>query len=294
MKTSKEMADSVFQIRDALIDKRKKRIILARKAVTAAAAACVMGGIFLGVRHIAPERNKRPDISLAEDTSVSEITTTSPASHTDTAAVKTTSGKDERTTESKTYTSIRENTSVTSAVTTEIAEENDGADTEVSAERTDDTNDVRTRPAATSQTRITVTEVTKTTAVVTFAPTSETGSHNDTSEQSVTGASHDHPSTNETQVNVTPASVSWEDLPVEKQYSEAFIEDRKYISAEKEVPEDMLGDYIDEIEMTGYDNETEHNCKAKAYRLKDCPESEAIAIRFEDSDKYYFYVIEKE
>ncbi len=292
MKTSKEMADSVFQIRDALIDKRKKRIIMARKAVTAAAAACVMGGIFLGVRHIAPERNKRPDISLAEDTSVSEITTTSPASHT--AAAKTTSGKAERTTESKTYTSVRENTSVTSAVTTEIAEENDGADTEVSAERTDDTNDARTRPAATSQTRITVTEVTKTKAVVTFAPTSETGSHNDTSEQSVTGASHDHPSTNETQVNVTPASVSWEDLPVEKQYTEAVIEDKKYISAEKEVPEDMLGDYIDEIEMTGYDNETEHNCKAKAYRLKDYPESEAIAIRFEDSDKYYFYVIEKE
>ena len=292
MKTSKEMADSVFQIRDALIDKRKKRIILARKAVTAAAAACVMGGIFLGVRHIAPERNKRPDISLAEDTSVSEITTTSPASHTVTAAAKTTSGKAERTTESKTYTSIRENTSVTSAVTTEIAEENNGADTEVSAERTDDTNDARTRPAATSQTRITVTEVTKTTAVVTFAPTSETGSHNDTSEQSVTGASHDHPSTNETHENVMPASVSWEDLPVEKQYTEAVIEDRKYISAEKEVPEDMLGDYIDEIEMTGYDNE--HNCKAKAYRLKDCPESEAIAIRFEDSDKYYFYVIEKE
>ncbi|HOC33663.1 MAG TPA: hypothetical protein PLH98_10160 [Ruminococcus flavefaciens] len=292
MKTSKEMADSVFQIRDALIDKRKKRIILARKAVTAAAAACVMGGIFLGVRHIAPERNKRPDISLAEDTSVSEITTTSPASHT--AAAKTTSGKAERTTESKTYTSIRENTSVTSAVTTEIAEENDGADTEVSAERTDDSNDARTRPAATSQTRITITEVTKTTAVVTLAPTSETGSHNDTSEQSVTGASHDHPSINETQVNVTPASVSWEDLPVEKQYTEAFIEDRKYISAEKEVPEDMLGDYIDEIEMAGYDQETEHNCKAKAYRLKEYPNSEAIAIRFEGSDKYYFYVIEKE
>ncbi|OPZ21504.1 MAG: hypothetical protein BWZ04_00931 [Firmicutes bacterium ADurb.BinA205] len=292
MKTSKEMADSVFQIRDALIDKRKKRIILARKAVTIAAAACVMGVIFLGVRHIAPERNKRPDISLAEDTSVSEITTTSPASHT--AAAKTTSGKAERTTESKTYTSIRENTSVTSAVTTEIAEENDGAYTEVSAERTDDTTNARTRPAATSQTRITVTEVTKTTAVVTLVPTSETSSHNATSEQSVTGASHDHPSTNETQVNVTPASVRWEDLPVEKQYTEAFIEDRKYISAEKEVSENMLGDYIDEIEMTGYDNETEHNCKAKAYRLKDCPESEAIAIRFEDSDKYYFYVIEKE
>ncbi|MBP3266774.1 MAG: hypothetical protein J6M07_00400 [Ruminococcus sp.] len=293
MKTSKEMADSVFQIRDALIDKRKKRIILARKAVTIAAAACVMVGGFLGVRHIAPERNKRPDISLAEDTSISEITTTSPASHTVTA-VKTTSGKAERTTECKTYTSIRENTTLTSAVTTETAEEKDEADTEVSAERTDDTNDAGTRPTATSQTRNTVTEDTKTTAVVTLAPTSETGSHNDTSEQSVTGASHDHPSTNETQVNVTPASVSWEDLPVEKQYTEAVIEDRKYISAEKEVPEDMLGDYIDEIEMTGYDQETEHNCKAKAYRLKDCPESEAIAIRFEDSDKYYFYVIEKE
>lgn len=293
MKTSKEMADSVFQIRDALIDKRKKRIILARKAVTIAAAACVTVGGFLGVRHIAPERNKRPDISLAEDTSVSEITTTSPASHTVTA-VKTTSGKAERTTESKTYTSIRENTTVTSAVTTETAEEKDEADTEVSAERTDDTNDAGTRPTATSHTRNAVTEASKTTAVVTLAPTSETGSHNDTSEQSVTGASHDHPSTNETQVNVMPASVSWEDLPVEKQYTEAVIEDRKYTSAEKEVPEDMLGDYIDEIEMTGYDQETEHNCKAKAYRLKDCPESEAIAIRFEDSDKYYFYVIEKE
>ncbi|MBP7185512.1 MAG: hypothetical protein KBA55_01850 [Ruminococcus sp.] len=294
MKTSKEMADSVFQIRDALIDKRKKRIILARKAVTIAAAACVTVGGFLGVRHIAPERNKRPDISLAEDTSVSEITTTSHKSNTVTTVTKTVSEKSERTTESKTYTSIRENATVTSAVTTETAEENDGADTEVSAERTDDTNDVRTRPAATSQTRNAVTEATKTTAVVTLATTSETGSHNDTSEQSVTGASHDHPSTNETQVNVMPASVSWEDLPVEKQYTEAVIEDRKYTSAEKEVPEDMLGDYIDEIEMTGYDNETEHNCKAKAYRLKDCPESEAIAIRFEDSDKYYFYVIEKE
>ena len=53
----------------------------------------------------------------------------------------------------------------------------------------------------------------------------------------------------------------------------------------------MLDDCYAEAEMEGFDGTTEHRCKAKVFRINEYSDSEAIAIKFDSSEKYFFYVL---
>jgi hypothetical protein len=91
------------------------------------------------------------------------------------------------------------------------------------------------------------------------------------------------------------ASVKWEMLSIEKQYPIAQTDGEiTYIYSGKTVPADMLEEYVCDANMEGTDGEIEHYCKAKAYKIKEYSESTALAILFDDSDVYYFYVFSAE
>ena len=80
-------------------------------------------------------------------------------------------------------------------------------------------------------------------------------------------------------------------LSAEKIYKEALFNNSIYTSSEKEVFSDMLDDFLDYAEMTGFNGEKKVQCTAKVYRIKEYSESIAVAVKFENSEKYYFYSI---
>ena len=279
MKTSKEMADSVFKIRDAYEEKQRKKRIIRRKAIYAVSTACMFGAIFVGIKYSSSMKHSIPEVAV-EDTS--EDTESTEDIHqttnvTESGSTSSIYSNTESTNESNnnTVTEVSSNkpteaaeTDIDKASTTE-ADINEG-DPDEPAQRQTEPISVQTEPI------ITETKISEITEPVSSG---ETVVQNATS-----------PSGGDSQIT-DPQSIDWETLPIEKKYLKAVLYSNIiYLSADKEVPLDILGDYLSEAQMKGYDGEVEHSCIAKAYRIKDYSDSEVIAIKFDDIDKYYFYM----
>ena len=292
MKTSKEMADSVFQIRDALNEKKKKRKIIAKKAVYIVSAACMFGGIFLGIRYSSSARKRTPDISVIDATeNINETEYTSQTSVKEgqivTDSTQSTSINKTGTTESKIYTSSAENTISTTETNTEKNTDNPDESNITDSDNTEHPHEIRTEPATHESiaTTVSVSKEPETTVLFSNNAPSTPGAVN----TEYDGMNTAPTSGEETNVNSIPVSAKHDDRPVEMKYTEAVLHDKKYKFTGKELDGDVIEDYIDEAEMKGYEGEAELKCKAKAYKLKDFDENTAIAIKFEDSEKYYVF-----
>lgn len=278
MKTSKEMADSVFKIRDAYEEKQRKKRIIRRNAIYAVSTACMFGAIFIGIKYSYSMKHSIPEIVVIDSSEDTETTEDTHQTNKVTVSASTSSIHldTESTKESK-------NNTVTEASTnnmTEVAETDIDIPTTTESDINESDPD---EPIHTDSDPVSV----HTEPVITEPKVSETTAQTSSGEtvvQNATTPSGDDPPIND------PQTTEWESLPIEKKYLEAALDNNIiYLSAEKEVPLDMIGDYLSEAQMKGYDGESEHLCQAKAYRIKDYSVNEAIAIKFDDSDKYYFY-----
>lgn len=278
MKTSKEMADSVFKIRDAYEEKQRKKRIIRRNAIYAVSTACMFGAIFIGIKYSSSMKHSIPEIVVIDS---SEDTETTEDTHqtnkvTESASTSSIHLNTESTKESK-------NNTVTEASANNMTE---AAETDIDIPTTTESDINETDPDEPIHTDSDPVSV-HTEPVITEPKVSETTAQTSSGETVVQNATT--PSGDDSPIN-DPQSIEWESLPIEKKYLEAALDNNIiYLSAEKEVPLDMIGDYLSEAQMKGYDRERKHLCQAKAYRIKDYSVSEAIAIKFDDSDKYYFY-----
>lgn len=277
MKTSKEMADSVFKIRDAYEEKQRKKKIIRRKAVYVVSTACMFGAIFIGIKYTSSMKHSIPEVVVVDTTDATESIEDTHQTTKVTGTVSTDSKyiNTESTKESKI-------TSVTAASLTEPTETKETdtdkpntAESEINENETDEPTHIQTEPVSEKTEPI----ITETKAPEITEPPSSGG----TVVQNATTPSGDEPQT------TTVPPISWDALPIEKRFTEAIINNYIYLSSEKEVPSEMIGEFLADAEMKGFDGEKEHSCNAKAYRIKDYPDNEAIAIRFDDNDKYYFY-----
>jgi len=184
MKSSKEMADSVFRIRDAYIEKRNKRRLYIKRTAFVASTACMFVLVFVGIKLTMPERPPQvPDIdvigtsdSAGSDIAATTVMTSSPAS---TAPVQTAGTAAETVTATQTQAASSETRTVASSTTATSDEEGlsyleDDVETE--------TVTTRRTTAATTASRRTTSTVTSaqtfnaehTTAAVTTAPQTTT------------------------------------------------------------------------------------------------------------------------
>ena len=81
MKNSKEMADSVFMIRDAFLEKQRIRKVKLKKAAYIGSSVCMFGLILVGIHFIISDRQQVSDITV---TDVSESTSFSDVSESET------------------------------------------------------------------------------------------------------------------------------------------------------------------------------------------------------------------
>lgn len=283
MKTSKEMADSVFKIRDAYEEKQRKKKIIRRKAVYVVSTACMFGAIFIGIKYTSSMKHSIPEVAVVDTTDATEsiedthqTTKVTGTVSTDSKYINTESTKDSK------------NNTVTEASTNKPTEAIEtGIDTPTATEF--DINESNPdEPIHTDSEPVSV----HTESVITEPKVSETTPQIPSGETVVQNATS--PSGGDSPIT-DPQSIDWETLPIEKKYLKAVLDSNIiYLSVDKEVPLDILGDYLSEAQMKGYDGENEHSCIAKAYRIKDYSDNEVIAIKFDDIDKYYFYMFSTE
>lgn len=281
MKTSKEMADSVFKIRDAYEEKQRKKRIIRRKAIYAVSTACMFGAILVGIKY-SSMKHSIPEIAVVD---TSEDTETIEDTHQTTKVTELASTSSiYSNTESTKGNNNDTVTEVSSNITIETAE------TDIDISTATETDTIKSDPDESTHNQ-TEPIVLQTEPIITETKVSEITkpvSSGDTVVQNAATPSGDDSSI--VGPEVIPATTDWDSLSIEKKYLEAILDSNIiYLSAEKEFPSDMLDDFIAEVQMKGYDGEIEHNCIAKAYKIKDYSDNEAIAIKFDGSDKYYFY-----
>lgn len=73
MKNSKEMADSVFKIRDEYLEKQRKRKRKLKKAAYIGSSVCMFGLILVGIHFTVPNKHQIPTITVPESTNHSDV-----------------------------------------------------------------------------------------------------------------------------------------------------------------------------------------------------------------------------
>lgn len=281
MKTSKEMADSVFKIRDAYEEKQRKKRIIRRKAIYAVSTACVFGAILVGIKY-SSMKHSIPEIAVVD---TSEDTETIEDTH---QTTKVTELASTSSIYSNTESTKGNNNDIVTEVSSNITIET--AETDIDISTATETDTIKSDPDESTHNQ-TEPIVLQTEPIITETKVSEitkpVSSEDTVVQNAATPSGDDSPIVGP---EVIPATTDWDSLSIEKKYLEAILDSNIiYLSAEKELPSDMLDDFIAEVQMKGYDGEIEHNCIAKAYKIKDYSDNEAIAIKFDGSDKYYFY-----
>jgi hypothetical protein len=282
MKTSKEMADSVFKIRDEYEEKQRKKRIIRKKAVYAVSTACMFGAIFIGIKYTSLMKHNIPEVAVVDTTNATEniedthqttkVTGTVPTDSTYTNTESTKESKINNVTEASSTEPTENKETDTDTPTTE--------ESDINEKETDEPTHIQTEPVS-EKTEPIITE-TKAPEITELVSSGDTAVQNST-----TPSGDDSPIVGPEAI---PSSTDWDSLPMEKKYLEAILDSNIiYLYAEKELSSDMLGDFIAEVQMKGYDGEIEHLCKAKAYSIKNYSDNEAIAIKFDDVDRYYFY-----
>lgn len=271
MKNSKEMADSVFAIRDAYTEKRNKRKKIIKKTAFAGSTVCMFVLIFAGIKQSMPEKPQTPDKSVivetAESTVSAETSINSREKHTSSA--KTTAVTSVNTTsETKSGTQTVSTSKAVETTVTAPAEEENESTAEPAQEQTEAPTSLETVTEP-DNTANTVTETVNNTQTANFYAEDEESDNNNF------------------------AHVAEESLSLCQKYSTVEIGSPaiEYTSSDKTVPADMLGELLCITDIP--DTENMHNYSAEIYLITGYKQNEAIAVKFKGEDEYYFYGFNK-
>ncbi len=270
MKNSKEMADSVFAIRDAYTKKRNKRKKIIKKTAFAGSTVCMFVLIFAGIKQSMPEKPQTPDKSVIVDNTESTVSaeTSINSREKHTSSAKTTAVTSVNTTsETKSGTQTVLTSKAVETTVTDPAEEN---------EYTSESAQEETEAPASLET---VTEPDNTANTVT-----ETVNNTQTANFYAKDEESD---------NDNFAHVAEESLSLCQKYSTVEIGSPaiEYTSSDKTVPADILGELLCITDIP--DTENMHNYSAEIYLITGYKQNEAIAVKFEGEDEYYFYGFNK-
>ena len=289
MKSSKEMADSVFRIRDAYIEKRNKRRLYIKRTAFVASTACMFVLVFVGIKLTMPERPPQvPDIgvigtsdSAGSDIAATTVMASSPAS---TAPVQTAGTATETVTATQTQAASSETRTVASTTTATSDEEGlsyleDDVETE--------TVTTRRTTAATTASRRTTSTVTSaqtfnaehTTAAVTTAPQTTTVFVMTQAECTVVPETTAYPSVEAT----TPTFRA----QIYERYRTVEFNTRIYTTKGWEARPVEVGEQIDSTTFISDDSLL--SCNVQIYECITGECDHPIVIKFEGYDGYWIY-----
>ena len=285
MKTYDEMAKYVLEVRDEHEKKRKRRIYIAKRAVPALAG--VLGAFIIGFGLW--NNYKRPD-TLPTPSTVVECETTMTASTAQTTPKAVTTALTTSAVTSKIDANTTTSTTAASS-STAVYVTTKAATTDAKPETT--ATQITSKPAAETISS-TIPRITSTTTVTQTVTTT-------TTDPEMTGgppAKSTQPPGGET----PPGSAHnpWYDMPVHKQYYNAFLEG--YVAdltpayrSGYPISSELIGKHINSADMKSqyYVDGEVKRCKAEAYYINGFSDDDIVAIKFDGHDEYYLYHTDK-
>lgn len=278
MKNSKEMADSVFRIRDAYIEKRNKRRLIIKRTALISSTACMLALTIAGINLAKPGRQHSTDIEVIGTSDVTGEVQTAPDIRTSAmsaapAAKNTTSAALTQ------QTSKSEMTSETETAPTEAQTEEETAQAEEQTENGTALTET-TKPVTTTRSPALTTaspSVPNSTTAVVCVTESDTGhiTVETTSPAETTGPA------------VVTSSPEVQTTKICYRYQYVEVLKGIYASADCQVMEVELGERISSADIVSDDSLLMLN--ASFYSINGSAHDKAIAIKFNGYDGYWFY-----
>ncbi len=260
MKNSKEMADAVFRIRDACIEKRNKRRIIIKRAALVCSTACMFALVFAGIKIASPERPHGTGITVIEATEGTSVTVRATEAKVTTLRTAATAAAESAVTAAA-QTAEAPVTSVTEAATAPVTET-------ATAETT-------AAPAETAATQ-TVTDEAEY-----FVPDVTTTSADDTQVEACTASSTD---TENTKGGAFP-----ETAPIYQRYRSVEVNKGIYKATSWEAASMEIGELICTADLVSDDSLM--RCNAAIYECVSPAETlyKPVIIKFDGYDGYWIY-----
>lgn len=280
MKSSKEMADAVFRIRDAYAEKKNKRKIIIKRTALVCSTACMFGLIFAALKLTTPEKPHPVDSGIIVETetapSESDDTPTMPS----TIAQSAPSTTSVQTATTQTVTSEADETSTSARSTTSEA-----ATTAASAHTTTAAT-ASTRDEAEAETEWTTASQSTTALPRTTAKATPSPELNTNTEFVMTCA---EVTVGTVQVETTVATTSVENLEVYQRFSYLEYNKKTYTTKGWEARSVEVGELIDSTTFVSDDSLM--TCNVQIYEFVSGIEAGAypIVLKFEGYDGYWIY-----
>ena len=275
MKNSKEMADAVFRIRDACLERQAKRKRLVRRIAAAGSAVCMLGLVLVGIRYVHPAQQPLPNTILATEPSSHATQPQEPAG--ETAAAMTAAPTETQ--------ALTEGTAAETAVETEGET---AAATEPPAEVSSQEQQDPTEPPATSQTEPGKQPEPTEPPMEDLPPQTSTGANSaqETVQAATSGNTQVEPTPYVQELDLPPTEPGA--FPSERLFRRAELGDppMTYGTTEKPVEPDLIREELGEVKLFSETQEI----TGKAFRIEGYDPGEAIAVQFEGMTEYYFYL----
>ncbi len=275
MKSSKEMADAVFRIRDAYAEKKNKRKIIIKRTALVCSTTCMFGLIFAALKLTSPEKPHPVDSGIIVETetapSESDDTPTMPR----TIAQYAPSTTSVQTATTQTVTSEADETSTSARSTTsEAAPTTAAAHTTTTAETTQTHDDIR------DETELKTVTTTTAATVSPYTVIAETMQFVMTQVVVTVGTS---------QAVTTTATTSAESLEVYQRFSYLEYDKKTYTTKGWEASSMEVGELIDSTVFVSDDSLISFNAQIYECSLMGESYYYPIIVKFEGYDGYWIY-----
>ena len=290
MMTYKEMAENVLEARDRYEEKKRRRGIVMRRCIPAVTGLCAaIVAVVVMLRMPSDKIPDKPDIIIAETTSVTsyteETTALSSADVTSSVTVPdvTTSAKTTPAEKKDTVTTTAETSSTDGKTSSNEKESRPAGKTTTTAAKTTSVSK-KTTTSAPQKATTTAPKQTTTVPIVTTIPTFTTGSS-----QVVPGGGEPPPGIGGGGGPVDTGGTAGE--RPDRFYTFGNMDDRRYCAYDLSLPYDMTGSCIGSIELEAYDPEKGEMCfmTASVYSIIGYSPQQIIAVHFPESGGYYLY-----
>lgn len=275
MKSSKEMADAVFRIRDAYAEKKNKRKIIIKRTALVCSTACMFGLIFAALKLTTPEKPHPVDSGIIVETETAPVESTDTPTMPSTIAQSAPSTTSVQTATTQTVTSEADETSTSARSTT-----SSGSTTTAAAHTTTTAETTQTHDDIRDETELKTVTTTTAATVSPYTVIAETTQFVMTQVVVTDGR---------TPAVTTTATTSAESLEVYQRFSYLEYNKRTYTTKGWEARSVEVGELIDSTTFVSDDSLM--TCNVQIYEFVSGIEAGAypIVLKFEGYDGYWIY-----
>lgn len=287
MKNSKEIAETVFQKRDAYLNRQRERNKKIKKAIPIGSTLCIFIIVMISANHFIDD-SRFPSVTEPASDSILEYGTISTENREKIA--------EEDASELFSYESVpneiqdsSEDASVTAPqtnITVPLTSEPVKEETTVSDTSTAVPEESKVMEQVVSSTELTEEKGTKESEIDVIQPITI---NTDIPEETVSTENEEENVPSDPEMIPEP---NWDEKTMTQKFPEFSWNDDMYRLQDAEISPEYVDDEEADISLSGYDiyTDTQYSITAHLHKIANISEKCAVAVRFENYDNYYVYI----